>query len=45
MRMALAADMEKQLENVRRMQASGELPVVPGMEPVRQPEQAGPPPI
>jgi TolB-like protein/Flp pilus assembly protein TadD len=44
-RMELAADMEKQLENVRRMQASGELPVVPGMEPVRQPEKAGPPPI
>ena len=45
MRMELAADMEKQLENVRRMQASGELPVVPGMEPIRQPEKAGPPPI
>jgi TolB-like protein/predicted Zn-dependent protease len=44
MRMELAADMEKQLKNVRRMEASGELPDVPGMEPLRGPEKAGPPP-
>jgi len=45
MRIELAADMERQLENARRMQASGEMPVVPGMELLSQPETSGAPPI
>ena len=45
MRIELAADMEKQLENARRMQASGEMPTVPGMELLSQPEKSGAPPI
>ena len=44
LRMELAADMEKQLENIRRMHASGELPEVPGMELLGAPAHRGPPP-
>ena len=36
---------EKQLENARRMQASGEMPVMPGMELLSRPEKSGAPPI
>ena len=43
LRIEIAADMQRQLENVRRMQRSGELPVVPGMEP--ETENTGAPPI
>ena len=45
MRIELATDMQKQLENARRMQASGEMPVVPGMELLSRPEKSGAPPI
>ena len=45
MRIALAADMQKQLENLRRMLANGEIPTVPGMELLSQPEKSGAPPI
>lgn len=44
LRIELAADMERQMENLRRMEANGELPVVPGMEPIGKPTKAGPPP-
>ena len=45
LRMEIAADMAKQLENIRRMQRNGELPTVPGMEPIKVPEETGVPPI
>jgi TolB-like protein/Tfp pilus assembly protein PilF len=45
LRMEIAADMAKQLENIRHMQRSGELPTVPGMDPIRETEQTGVPPI
>jgi tetratricopeptide (TPR) repeat protein len=45
MRIELAADMEKQLENARRMQANGEMPTIPGMELLSRPEKSGAPPI
>ena len=43
LRIKVAADMQKQLENVRRMERNGELPVVPGMEP--EAGSSGAPPI
>ena len=45
MRIELDADMQKQLENARRMQANGEMPTVPGMELLSRPENSGAPPI
>ena len=45
MRIELANDMRKQLENARRMQANGEMPTVPGMELLSRPESSGAPPI
>ena len=45
LRMEIAADMAKQLENIRRMQRNGKLPTVPGMEPIKVPEETGVPPI
>lgn len=45
MRMELAADMDTQLENVRRMEASGAIPKVPGMELLTKPDRSGAPPI
>jgi len=44
-RMDVAADMERQLENLRRMERSGELPTVPGMDLLTSPERTGAPPI
>ena len=45
MRIELDADMQKQLDNVRRMLANGEMPSVPGMELLSKPEKSGAPPI
>jgi TolB-like protein/predicted transcriptional regulator len=45
MRIALATDMQKQLENLRRMLENGEIPTVPGMELLSQPDKSGAPPI
>ena len=43
LRIEVAADMQKRLDNVRRMERNGELPVVPGMEP--EAGNSGAPPI
>ena len=45
MRIRLDTDMQKQLDNVRRMLANGEMPSVPGMELLSKPEKSGAPPI
>jgi TolB-like protein/lipoprotein NlpI len=45
MRIALAADMQKQLENLRRRLVNGEIQTVPGMELLSKPEKSGVPPI
>jgi len=39
----VAADMAQQLENLRRMEANGELPTVPGMEKLNTTEKSAPP--